>query len=50
MLNDFIAVENLRTLVELEAMYGTPSESTSTLIQLVDYYKQVRQFCTKVIL
>ena len=36
-------VENLQTLVKLEAMYGTPSQYTSTLSQLIDYYKQVWQ-------
>ena len=37
-------VENLQKLVELEAMHGTPSQYTSTLSQLIDYYRKVWQY------
>lgn len=40
--NNTELVENLQTLVKLEAMYGTPSQYTSTLSQLIDYYKQIQ--------
>ena len=36
-----IVVRSLRRIVELETLYGTPSQHTPTINQLVYYYKQV---------
>ena len=34
-------VESFQKLLELEAIYITPSQYTSTISELVDYHKQV---------
>ena len=36
-----IVVNSLRRLVELETLYGTPSQHIPIINQLVYYYKQV---------
>ena len=34
-------VENFKELLKLESVYGTPSQYSSTVSELIDYYKQV---------
>ena len=49
-LNVTFTVENLQKLVELEAMHGAPSQYTSTLSQLIDYYRKAWQFSLHIII
>ena len=45
----FCIVETLYKLLKLEAIYGTPSQFTSTIDQLINYYKQVHTYMTEIL-